>query len=301
MESTRKALALVAVNLDESMGVRPIELHPKLSPIPNGKDAGRRPVRQFGKVEISRVMPDPEQPREQFSEEALERLASSIQKKGQLSPIKVRWSEDHQKWIIIFGERRWRAAQRAGLREIDCFFAEGDLSLIEILEEQLIENCLREDLQPIEEAKAFAELMKVRGCTGKELAQVLQISPSRVSRALALLTLPDEVQEKVATGEVAARTAYEISKLENESTQVELAQKAAAGAISAELTGRKVRQRRGKPKAPPRQIKQTFATGDGWKIVVSGPRNSTYDHMEKALCAALDEVRHRINCGRTLF
>lgn len=301
MESTRKVLTMVSSNLDESMGLRPFDLQPKLSPVPSSKDAGRRPVRQFGKVEISRVIPDPQQPREQFSEEALERLAGSIQKKGQLSPIKVRWSDDHQKWIIIFGERRWRAAQRAGLREIDCYFAEGALSHIEILEEQLIENCLREDLQPIEEAKAFAELIKVRGCTGKELAQALQISPSRVSRALALLKLPEEVQDKVAAGEVAARTAYEISRLHNEESQVDLAQIAVAGAMTAEQTGRQVRQRRGKPKAASRLTKQTFASSDGWRVVVTGPAKGTYDHIEQALAAALEEVRHRIRCGRSVF
>jgi ParB family chromosome partitioning protein len=301
MDNTRKALTMVSANLDESMGLRPIDLQPRLSPVPNGRDAGRRPLRQFGKVEVSRVIPDPNQPREQFSEEALDRLASSIQRKGQLSPIKVRWSEEYQKWIIIFGERRWRAAQRAGLQEISCYFSEGDLSHMDILEEQLIENCLREDLQPIEEAKAFSELIKVRGCTGKDLAETLQISPSRVSRALALLKLPNEVQAKIAAGIVAARTGYEISRLQNEKTQVDLAQMAATGAVTAVQTGRQVRKRQGKPKSRLRSTKETFPTSHGWKVVVTGPAKATYGHIEEALLTALDEVRHRIQCGRSVF
>ena len=110
--------------------------------------------------------------------------------------------------MIISGERRWRAAQKAGLTEIECCFREAELSSSEILEEQLIENCLREDLQPIEEAQAFAALMRLNSWTGKEVAKALRVHPSRVSRALALLKLPEEIQEQVNTGEIPARSAY---------------------------------------------------------------------------------------------
>jgi ParB family chromosome partitioning protein len=299
---TRKALETVSSNLDESMGRRDFDVHPPvLSPVPHGKDAGRRPVRQFGKVEITRVMPDPKQPREDFSEDALDRLANSIQKNGQFNPIRVRWSDEYEMWVIISGERRWRAALKAGLQEIACYFVEKELDQTDILEEQLIENCLREDLQPIEEAKAFADLMIVRGWTGKDLAQALNISASRVSRALSLLTLPETVQDQVAAGEVPARTAYELSKLDNQHRQVELAQRAAAGAITAEQAGKQVRKLRGKSKTPSRLIRQTFPSEGGWKVVVSGPAKGTFGHIEQALSNALEEVRHRIKCGRPLF
>src|SRR5262245_61900264 len=128
MSSTRKTLEAMSANLEESMGLRLLDLQPRLTPVPTNKDAGRRPLRQFGKVEVARVIPDPKQPRVEFSEDALERLAQSIREKGQLSPIRVRWSDDHQKWIIICGERRWRAAQRAGLPEIECYFHDNELS-----------------------------------------------------------------------------------------------------------------------------------------------------------------------------
>ena len=113
------------------------------------------------------VIPDPEQPRVEFSEEAIERLAQSITRKGQLSAIRVRWSDEFSKWVIIAGERRWRATKRAGLPTIDCYFHENGISKSEVLEQQLIENCLREDLQPIEEAKAFSMLMDLNGWTGQ--------------------------------------------------------------------------------------------------------------------------------------
>ena len=126
------------------------------------------------RLAISQIVPDPDQPRAEFSQEALERLALSIREKGQLSPIRVRWSEELEKWTIICGERRWRAMVRAGLAEIDCYFDEGEsVAFQEILEQQLIENCLREDLQPIEEAEAFASLMKLNGWTGKQVADAL--------------------------------------------------------------------------------------------------------------------------------
>src|SRR6266446_6695243 len=107
MATTRQVLEDIGGHLEESMGVRERDLRPQLSPVPRHRDAGRRPLRNIGQVHINLVIPDPDQPRAEFSEEALERLAQSIREKGQLSPIRVRWSEDVGKWIIIFGERRW--------------------------------------------------------------------------------------------------------------------------------------------------------------------------------------------------
>lgn len=301
MVSTRQSLDAFATNMQESMGVRQAELRPVLAPAPGKKDAGRRPLRNVGKLAISQIVPDPAQPRTEFSEEALERLASSIRDKGQLSPIRVRWSDELEKWIIISGERRWRAARRAGLVEVECYFHEAELNSSEVLEQQLIENCLREDLQPIEEAQAFAALMKLNGWTGKEVAEALRVHPSRVSRALALLKLPEAIQEQVNIGEISARSAYEISKLPNADMQAVLAEKAAAGELSHNQAANAVRQRQGKQKPTPRTTKQTFFAENGWKVIVTAPKKGTYFEIEEALSAALAEVRHRINSGCQLF
>src|SRR5205823_4931405 len=137
MASTRQSLDACATNMQESMGVRQAELRSVLAPAPGKKDAGRRPLRNVGKLAITQVVPDPAQPRVEFAEEPLELLASSIREKGQLSPIRVRWSDDLEKWMIISGERRWRAAQQAGLTEIECYFHEAKLNSSEILEQQL--------------------------------------------------------------------------------------------------------------------------------------------------------------------
>jgi ParB family chromosome partitioning protein len=301
MASTRQTLDAVAGHLQESMGVRQSDFRPALAPMPDKKDIGRRPLRNVGKVAIAHVVPDPGQPRVEFSDEALDRLARSISEKGQLSPIRVRWSDELEKWIIICGERRWRATQRAGLTEIDCYFNEGELTASDVLEQQLIENCLREDLQPIEEARAFASVMELNRWSGKDVAEALRVHPSRVSRALALLKLPDEIQERVKTGAISARSAYEISKLSNTEAQHRLADKAEAGELSHIDAARAVRQRQGKPKPTERRTKQTFVGDGGWKVTVTGPKKGTYDEIEQALTIALEEVRLRINSGCQLF
>ena len=108
-----------------------------------------------------------------YLEESIDRLAKSIKDKGQLSPIKVRWSEKDSKWVIVFGEQRWRAVQSVGLPTIQCHFHEDPIPQSEILEQQLIENCLRDDLRPIEEAQAFACLMEVNSWNGQQLADAL--------------------------------------------------------------------------------------------------------------------------------
>ena len=202
MANTRTLLATLNEQFEESVGVRKLDLKPVLSPVASAKDAGRRPVRQFGKISIEQVLPDPDQPRQEFDQDAIERLSKSIAEKGQLAPIRVRWSGDLQKWVIIAGERRWRATRQAGLATIDCYFHEGDLSQSEILEQQIIENCLREDLRPLEQANAFASLMEINGWNGRQVAEALRVQPATITRTLALLKLPGDIQNRVDTGEI---------------------------------------------------------------------------------------------------
>lgn len=219
----------------------------------------------------------------------------------QLSPIRVRWSADLEKWIIISGERRWRATQHAGLPTIDCYFHEGELSKTEILEQQLIENLLREDLSPMEEAKAFGALMEINGWNGKQVADALRIPASKVSRTLALLDLPVDIQQRIDSGEIAARTAYELSKLSSEDAQRQLAEHAAAGNLSISDASNAVRMRAGKVKSPPRGTRQVFVADNGWRVTVTASQKGSYDEIEQALQLALDEVRTRISSGMRLF
>ncbi len=292
MTSTRSALAQITANLDESIGLRSEDAAPTLSPVASPKDVGRKGLRNVGQVDIGLVEPDPDQPRTVFSAEAIERLAKSIADKGQLAPIHVRWSEEHSKWLIISGERRWRACRAAGLEFINCHFHEQPLPESEILEQQLIENLLREDLSPMEEARGFSNLMELNGWNGKQVAEALRITPSRVSRALALLKLPEDVQQQVNDGVIPARTAYELSKVKSETAQADLAAQAVEGTLSTARAAGAARKRRGKP-ATKKGVRLTFTSESGWSVVVSRRGPGSYDEVEQALEEVLEEVRLR--------
>jgi ParB family chromosome partitioning protein len=301
MASTRSTLEAVADNLAESIGVRSSNTQPRLSPVSSPKDCSRRPLRDFGRIDVNQVMADPSQPRESFSDESIERLAKSIREKGQLSPIRVRWSEEHGKWMIVAGERRWRASIRAGLPTIECYFHEVELAPSEILEQQLIENCLREDLRPTEEAKAFQRLMNLNGWNQKKLATALRVSETRVTRVLSLLKLPQEIRDDLDSGKLSTRAAYEISKLPNPNAQRTLARRAMNGTLTCDQTTKAVRNRRGKACRRPPGTHLSFLTECGWKIVVSAKRKATYEEVEQALTETLEEVQHRIRNRVQIF
>lgn len=293
MSGVRQTLSRMTAQLEESMGVRTSDESLKLVPKISGKDIGRRPLPNVSRIDITQVIPDPLQPRTQFDEDSLQRLAASIRDKGQLSPIRVRWADDIGKWVIISGERRWRACQLAGRTTIDCCIHEGELGSSPILEEQLIENLLREDLNPIEEAIAFQKLIELNGWTGKQLAAALVIPASKVTRTLALLNLPPEIQSRVARGELAARSAYEISRLPNGAVRDGIVQRASSESLTLDDT-QQLAIRRRRRKNSDDQPRLTFFVDEGWRVVVSGQRRGCYEEVEQVLLMALEEVRHRI-------
>src|SRR5262249_18938364 len=155
----------LAGNMSESLGVRLVtpgsqgvaaRIIPSVSP-----EDGRTRDRLAGHMEIERIIPDPDQPRKLFTEESIAQLAESLRKTGQLQPIRVRWSEERAKWVIISGERRYRAALLAGLKTVSCLFSDRPLTESEVRQESLIENLLREDLRPIEAANGYRQLMEL--------------------------------------------------------------------------------------------------------------------------------------------
>ena len=296
MAGTRNTLERIKSKLDESMGIRAVDTKPQLSPVPNAKDVGRRALRNFGTLAIESVIPDPAQPRTEFDEEQIAQLAKSIKEKGQLHPIHVRWSESHEKWIIISGERRYRATKVAGLPSINCQFQEQELSKTEILEQQLIENLLREDLKPIEEARAFDELMKLNGWSGKELSDAIRVNQSKVTRSLALLKLPQDIQDQVESGTLSPRAAYELSKLPDDEQRRAAMERGQNedGQFTLAKAQSLVRQRKGKAAPKARGVKQTFVSEDGWTVTVTASHKGNYHEVEQALQRALEEVRLRI-------
>ena len=301
MANTRGILRSIESNLLESMGSRTEAEAASVAPTPHARDIGRRPILDFGTLEIDKIAPDPAQPRVEFSAEALERLAASIREQGQLAPIRVRWADELGQWVIVAGERRWRAAKLAGLPTIQCYFQTTELLPSEVLEQQLIENLLREDLKPVEQARAYSTLMEFNGWSGKQVAERLRVPASQVSRALSLLRLPQDIQQRVEDGQIPARAAYELSKLGNVSQQRQLADRAATGNLTHQEAARLVRQRRGKRRDQGRSTKLTFPTEQGWKVMVSAQHKGTYHEIEQALEQALAEIRHRIQNNVQIF
>ena len=106
---------------------------------------------------------DRDQPRDEFDAEALGRLAESLKARGQLQPIRVRWDQGSERYMIVVGERRWRAAQDGGIALAGAVVVDGPIATAELLAIQLVENCLREDLKPVEQAKAYKALMELNG------------------------------------------------------------------------------------------------------------------------------------------
>jgi len=230
---TEFLLKEVGANVAESLGLR---TGSSASPTPavatSKRYDGRTSRRDAGEMVLANIIPDPSQPRKEFNLDSIARLARSLKDHGQLQAIRVRWSDDHGKWIILAGERRYRAAVQAGLAAISCIFVEGELSEADILEEQLIENCLREDLKPIEQAHAFQILMRAKSWSGKELAEHLHLHPSSVTHALALLELPADIQEKVVEGKLAPTVAYEITKIDDPDSQRQVVEEVIARKLS---------------------------------------------------------------------
>lgn len=294
MSTTRSTLERLTPHVEESMGVRDHPMRLRFSPVPAPQDIGRRPLKGIGRLDVDQAIPDPDQPRTGFDSEALSSLAENIRTKGQLHPIHVRWSDAAHKWVIISGERRWRAIRLAGLSTIDCVFHDEPLTKPEILEIQLIENLLREDLKPVEEAKAFESLMQFNGWTGKQVAESLHIAASKVSRALALLKLPTDLQQQVDAGQVPARTAYELSKLSDDHQRRDLAEQATRGTLTNTQAARVVARKPPRSQLTTVGSKQTFFADNGWTLIASSKTKGCYREIEQALVQALDEVRLRI-------
>jgi ParB family chromosome partitioning protein len=207
-------------HMTESMGPATPAAEAGTIPLPGGvvhggpaaKYQGAARVKDALAIELGRIVPDPDQPRKDFDRAGLEDLAASLGARGQLQPIRVRWDEPMGKWVIIAGERRWRAAQLAGLETLLCVEAKGPLTPDDILEDQLVENCVREDLNDVDKAHAFRALMDRRGLSQRQLAELLHISHQTVGRALALLAAAPEVQAAVASGEAPASVAAELAR-----------------------------------------------------------------------------------------
>jgi ParB family chromosome partitioning protein len=175
--------------------------------------AGEAPGSKGGvrDVEVARIRPNPNQPRVQFDEDALDELAESIRLRGVLQPILLR--PDGDDYMIIAGERRWRAAQRARLHAIPAIVREIDETTTSEL--ALIENIQRQDLNPLEEAEGYRQLIQRHGHTQDEVGRIVHKSRSHVANLLRLLDLPDFVRQSLLQGDISMGHARAVATSED--------------------------------------------------------------------------------------
>jgi len=183
------------------------------------------------------------QPRDEFDQEKLEELAASIRQHGVIQPVVVRPRADGL-YELVAGERRWRACRLAGIKEIPAVVR--DLNEREMAEVALIENLQREDLNPLEEARAYRALIEEHGLTQEEVAARVGKSRPVIANALRLLQLPSAVQEMLRRGEITAGHARGLLTLEDEGSQVELAARIARDNLSVRQVEELVRKLQGK-------------------------------------------------------
>ena len=179
-----------------------------------------RAVNQTNLISISDLSRNPYQPRQNFKEEKLEELANSIRKNGVIQPIAVRPNKsDKGKFEIVAGERRWLAAQRAGLHEIPVTIL--DLSDVESLEVAIVENIQRDDLNPIEEARGYKRLNEEFKYDHESISKLMSRSRSHISNTLRLLTLPSDVIAMLEEGTLTSGQARPLIGISNASSIAE--------------------------------------------------------------------------------
>lgn len=198
-----------------------------------GADASPEPATvagaYFAELPIAQITPNARQPRQVFEEEAMAELVHSIREIGLLQPVVVRRTED-EAYELIMGERRWRAAQEAGLDEIPAIVRQTDDT--DMLRDALLENLHRSQLNPLEEAAAYGQLLEDFDCTHDELAQRIGRSRPQISNTLRLLRLSPAVQRRVAAGVLSAGHARALLGVEDAEVQDRLAQRVVSEGIS---------------------------------------------------------------------
>lgn len=229
------------------------------------KDSGNMMLR------LSSIEPNKDQPRKQFDEDALMELADSIRQHGVIQPLLVRPLENGM-YQLVAGERRWRASRMAGLMEVPVVIR--DLSDHEAMEIALIENLQRKDLNVIEEALGYQQLMDKYDMTQEKVAERVGKSRPAVANALRLLNLPEQVIDMVKAGEVTAGHARALLKLDDEGEIIDIAKKIQKGRYSV----RDVEKITAKKKEETKEVKEK--TESVWQ-------NSFYKEMELALATEL--------------
>ena len=255
---------------------------------PSGPELVPVPGAYFAELLVTAISPNPKQPRQVFDEEALAELMHSVKEIGILQPIVVRATEavdGEQRYELIMGERRWRATQAAGLERIPAIVR--DTSDDDLLRDALLENLHRSELNPLEEAAAYQQLLDDFGCTHEELATRIGRSRPQISNTIRLLRLPPAVQRRVAAGVLSAGHARALLGLENADAMDKLAQRIVSEGLSVRATEEAVAISDSDPAAPaPRKRPR------------AGGHHAELDDLATRLADRLD-TRVNISLGRS--
>ena len=245
---------------------------------------------------IERIAPDPRQPRHHFPKEPLAELAASIRAQGVLQPILVRKSGEG--YVIVAGERRWRAAQQAGLHEVPALVR--DLAESAAFEIALVENLQREDLTALEEAEAYRRLIDEHGLTQEDLAQRVGRDRSTIANSLRLLRLPDEVKAAVSSGALSMGHARALLALEDPARQIQLARQVIARGLSVRavelLVRGRVEKRASAPEMNPnaRALCESLTRELGAKVTLRGSGKTGTLQIRYSSLDELDRIVEKI-------
>jgi len=245
-------------------------------------------------ISIDRIMAKV-QVRTEFSQEAIEEMATSLKTVGQSQPILVYWSEPDDRYVIISGERRYRGAKLAGLNSLHCRVHPNVPSEEELGELSYIENAVRRDLTPMEEARALKRLQDLKGMTTVELAARTGKNQSTISRLLSLLKLPQSIQGAVEAGKIPTSVAREIVRKKSEPEQLDMAKRYLAGELTTTTAQAETNSKaKGKKGGAAKSSKRWKV--DGVTISVKYGRGVTLADVAKALKEKASELE---NDGRT--
>jgi ParB family chromosome partitioning protein len=290
-ELRKSGMAFAAESMGAGLDAPEARVTPVGLPATPARLQGLVRVKNVATIPVEKIQPDPDQPRQAFDESGLDRLAESLKARGQIQPIAVVWDDPSGSYRIVVGERRWRAAMRAGLTTLTAVIYDQAPAPDERFALQLVENALREDLSPVEQARAFQKLMTTRGWSARELARELSIDNSSVIRALALLDLPDPVQQHIERGELSPSVAYEVHKLEDQADQIEVAARIVSEGLTRSDAIEAVKAKKAGRPAPEKPSRHAIKLDDGTRIIVEGTAAAA---GESAIAEALAVARKRI-------
>ena len=240
-------------------------------------------------LRLTDIEPNKNQPRKEFDEQALSELADSIREHGIIQPLLVRRLETGG-YQLVAGERRWRAARMVGLAEVPAVIKE--LSEVQVMEMALIENLQREDLNPLEEANGYKELMNACNLTQEQVAKRVGKSRSAVANSLRLLNLPQEIRPFVVQGSLSAGHAKALLGIEDRAEMLKLAREAAEKGLSVRETEKKAAK-----------LRETADSGENLTGTAPAAQDPFYQETELALSGELGrriKVRVDAKGGGTL-